>query len=457
MSLSSYLARVPTEEHIMARTARYSRHLDLVEPRRRPAKWPVFLLVLTLFVLFAAIVMNLIGDGPLPPGYVSLRNFNIAGQPDDTKMLQHAISASAAAKQTLQIPLRNQPYRTGPLQLPSNTRIVMDPGVVIEAIPGFREGQSLVSIEDSQNAEILGNGAVLRMLKKEYTDGEQRHCIAIRGGSDIHIAGLSCNDSGGDGVYIGGGNRPYSTNVVLEDLTLDNNRRQGISIVSGSGIWIRRASCTNTNGTEPQSGIDLEPNRASNRLENIHIEDSITSGNQGDGIAFSLSRLQASSAEVSIMVTHHRSVGNGRSGFLAVNEQPGQTGARGTITVDGSASEGDGLYGAVASFYSASGPALIFQNLKVVDANRTKKTYDNAAIAIKRGGGGVGPQGNVFFYSTTILDNKHQLDHYFSLRDYSKGGYAKIKIVEPGEWRGVPPSMSAGLIDDKSVSAVNIP
>lgn len=426
-------------------------------PQRRVANrlLPFLVSLAFLALLCLSILIGLRGDGT-PPDYLSILSFGQQGQSDDTAALQTAIRASAGSGKTLHITMRKKPYVTRPLQLVSDTKIVLDPGVIVEAAPGYKDLESMITIEDAHNVEVQGNGAVFRMRKREYSDGEQRHCIAIRGSSEVRISSLACNDSGGDGIYIGPGTVPYSSNIFIEDVTLDNNRRQGISVVSAVGLWIRHCTCTHSNGAAPESGIDIEPNRPNYRLQNIHIEDSVTSNNSGDGLVFNLTRLRSTSGKVDVTVTGNRSENNRNSGYVAINEQPGQDGPAGAITIDSSSSVENGAYGAVASFYSSSGPSLSFRNLKVIDANLSRSTYDNAAIAIKRGGGGIGPQGNVSFLDTTIVDKAHLLDHYFTLRDYSKVGYSKIRISNRGDWQGLPPAFSSGLLDGKPVETIDI-
>ena len=97
---------------------------------------------------------------------------------------------------------------------------------------------------------------MFHMLKAQYTSGEWRHCLDIENASNVTISGISCNDSGGDGAYV-----RASTNVTIEDSIFNNNRRQGSSITGQvNHIYYLRDHFTNTNGTAPQSGIDIEPN-----------------------------------------------------------------------------------------------------------------------------------------------------------------------------------------------------
>src|SRR6185437_10542285 len=129
---------------------------------------------------------------------------------DDTEVFQTALNWSATLGQTLEIPASSAPYNIGPLYFPSNTTLVLAAGVVVQARRGFSANQRLLNIVNVKNVHVQGNGAVFRMRKAEYTSGEYRHCLNIEGASDVSVSSISCNDSGGDGVYIGAGSKGYS-------------------------------------------------------------------------------------------------------------------------------------------------------------------------------------------------------------------------------------------------------
>ena len=94
---------------------------------------------------------------------------------DDTEIFQTALNWTAALGQTLEIPASSSAYNVGPLYFPSNTSLVLDAGVVVQARPGFSANQRLLNIVNVKNVHVQGNGAVFRMRKAEYTSGEYRH------------------------------------------------------------------------------------------------------------------------------------------------------------------------------------------------------------------------------------------------------------------------------------------
>jgi len=390
------------------------------------------------------------------PNTVNLSHFGPAGQGgDDTAIIQGAIGATAARGQRLEIPAAASSYNVEPLVIPNGANILLEAGVTIQAMPGYGVQSPLISLTGVSNVSITGSPgtSIFRMNKSEYTSGETRHCLRIADSSNVQIAGIACNDSGGDGLYISG----TSANISVTDSTFDNNRRQGLTIVSGNNIFVNRCLFTNTNGTSPQDGIDMEPNSPADQLTNIVIEDSYSDNNAGNGIGIDTGKLDGSSAPVSITVLRHHTNNNGQSGYYATNQLTGTYGVSGNILVTQSSSMLDQEYGAVASFYNITGAALTFTNLTVINANQAGSNYDNAATAVKRGGGGAGIEGNVYFISPTILDTTGKLHCFFTIRDFSNIGFANIQFVTPLQLSSAIPNLPLALVNGQIVASVNVP
>jgi hypothetical protein len=295
------------------------------------------------------------------------------------------------------------------------------------------------------------------MQKSEYTSGEYRHCLDIEGANNVSVYGIACNASGGDGLYIGEGSQGYSSNVTVKQSSFDNNRRQGFSLISGRNITIDGCSFTNTNGTAPQSGIDIEPNSTSDQLQNITITNTRASGNAGQGLMVSIGNMNYSTSPISINVSGFASSNNAQSGYFMTNEHDNNVqGAPGTITVSNSSSNGDGAYGAVASYYDANSATVQFSGLTVTNANQTKTTYDGAAIGVKRGGGDQSLMGGVTFTGTSISATNGALQHYFSVEDYSETGLHAISIGNWGSVSGIPSGNAMGVVNGQSVNSVSV-
>ena len=66
--------------------------------------------------------------------------------------------------------------------------------------------------------------------------------------------GLRVEETGGDGIYVLG----YS-NIHISDCVLDRNFRQGMSVINVSNLLVERTTFSNTDGTAPMAGVDMEP------------------------------------------------------------------------------------------------------------------------------------------------------------------------------------------------------
>lgn len=257
-------------------------------------------------VLFAAMVMVLSTILPASPGmaedtvYASDFGFDPI---DATTALQSALDSTAS---TVVVDNVGQDWITRPLFIRrSNVRIVFENGVVVKAKEGYVGSDSLISATRLSNVSLVGYGATLRMNKPEYTTGEFRMALKFYSMTDLRIEGLSIRDSGGDGIYLGdaGGAQPYNLRVTIKDVQLDNHRRNGLSVISVDGLVVDNVAVTNTNGTAPEFGIDLEPNNAGERLANISFNNVRLSGNVGGCILFTTYRFTASSYPVSFDAT----------------------------------------------------------------------------------------------------------------------------------------------------------
>jgi hypothetical protein len=248
----------------------------------------------------------------------------------------------------------------------------------------------------------------------------------------------------------------YSADVQIKNSGFDNNRRQGMSVISARNLVISNCSFTNTSGTPPSGGIDIEPNLASDSLENVTIDSSRATGNAGNGITFGIERLNAGSAPVSIQVSNFSTQANGGSGFLASNGQDRMgLSVPGNVTVSNSTSTNDTQYGALVSYWDTGGTSLVFQNLTVVNPNRWHNNVDNAAIAVKRGGGDVNLMGNVHFIGTSISDSNGNLDTYFTVRDWSRVGITQVQFIDSRALSGARHNTS--LLSGVPTAVINVP
>lgn len=134
---------------------------------------------------------------------------------------------------------------------------------------------------------------VIKGDKQAHTGGGQWGMgLSICGSTNIVVVNPRISDCWGDGIYIGRLKADIDKNITIYDAELDNNRRNGISIVCADGVKINKGLISNTSGQMPKSGIDVEPNTNADIIKNIKINNVITFNNQMHGIVVSLSGLK---------------------------------------------------------------------------------------------------------------------------------------------------------------------
>lgn len=117
-----------------------------------------------------------------------------------------------------------------------------------------------------------------------YVDNEYGHGIRVVFSKNVLIQGVTVSDMWGDGIYIG----DNSSNITVDHVTSNNNRRQGLTITGAKSIIVKNSQILNTSrGTPPYSGIDIEPNE-DEVTSNIKIIDNLIANNDGFGIIGSM-------------------------------------------------------------------------------------------------------------------------------------------------------------------------
>ncbi len=225
---------------------------------------------------------------------------------DATGSLQACLDSGA---RVVLIPALDHRWVTQPLFVRSNTEIVMQEGVQVVAKEGSFRGSvdSLFSLANVADVTFSGYGARLIMRKndyrrKPYGESQWRHGIEMYGCTDVSILGLAVESSGGDGIYLGRGDQPYNKNVILRDLSLRDNYRQGISVISAEDLLIDNVEISGTEGTLPSAGIDFEPNSSDERIVRCVLQDCAIRSNAGPGILVYLKTFDKDSRPIDISV-----------------------------------------------------------------------------------------------------------------------------------------------------------
>lgn len=255
---------------------------------------------------------------------------------DSTSYLQAAIDSGV---EKLVIPKMDSPWIVEPVELTQdNQTLVFEQGTVVNAKEGsFRGGgDCLFEARNRQNLALIGYGAVFEMRKEDYweapyEEAEWRHALAIRGSSNVTVAGLTLRRSGGDGIYLGvTGANNVNEDVVIREVVCDENHRQGMSVISARNLLVENSMFNRTVGTAPQAGIDLEPNNADEELTNVLIRNCMFEDNERLGMHMWLGNMDEHSEPVSV-VWENNYVRGGDIGIHCGNAR----GVQGTIKYRG--------------------------------------------------------------------------------------------------------------------------
>lgn len=308
---------------------------------------------------------------------------------DSTEHIQYALDfASGKGKVVL-----NENYivnvesaTSDALNIPSNTHLILEQNVVLTLAATTKSSYSVIAVYDSKENIIIEGGKIDAGRSTHVgATGESGHGILVGDLCDnIVIKNIEVYDAWGDGIVLAAFTLTddASTNILIDNVYCHNNRRQGLSIISAKNVIVRNSRFEDTNGTAPQSGIDIEPN-VNNVVDNVLIDGCIMANNTGMGLVMASG---ATATTNNIKVTNCKITGNTSHGVLIGGT--GHTSIQNIhlenidITQDNT-STGFALW-------SASGKNFLYKNINILDdSNRTSAiaqqfgdmvTYDNIKI-----------------------------------------------------------------------------
>lgn len=196
-----------------------------------------------------------------------------------------------------------------PLTLVSDQEIVFAKNTIVQAKQGAFKGvaESLFIGRNVENLIMTGQaGAKLRMRRADYANpalyskAEWRSGISLYDSSKVRLNGLTIEDTGGDGLYLGASEDGANIDIVVENCVFNRNYRNAISVISAENLTIRNCKLINTEGTDPQYGIDFEPNKPGQRIVDCVVENTLIAGNKKGGATISTANLRETSMPVSI-------------------------------------------------------------------------------------------------------------------------------------------------------------
>ena len=174
----------------------------------------------------------------------------------------------------------------GIIYIPSNTSVYNK--ATFKALPNDKKQSFIFYLLGVYNCVWEGGTIVGDLETHKNNEGEQGFGIAIRGAKNITIRNVECVDCFGDGINLQyGGKYGHNVNILIENVTCNRNRRQGISIEDGINVTVKHSSFSETGtyrGHLPMNAIDIEPCYKEASIQNIIIEDCNFINNKGGGL-----------------------------------------------------------------------------------------------------------------------------------------------------------------------------
>lgn len=164
----------------------------------------------------------------------------------------------------------------------SNARVVFAAGVEVQALKNAtylyacEKVADLAEAHNKRNLSVTGYGASWRMWREDYVQhckhSEFRMGWSIDNCTDVEVAGLTIRETGGDGLIVmsnvwlcdayskrGVCNKGHyskqgaTRNLLIRDVILDRNFRQGMSVISAENMLVINTTFSNTDGTPPMA------------------------------------------------------------------------------------------------------------------------------------------------------------------------------------------------------------
>lgn len=218
--------------------------------------------------------------------YASTRGIRTVVVPDGTYMIRAHDPAWTVEQQ--QGVVFYVPEFPGGIKMLSGIHLKLSHGATLKAIPNDAKWYRIIGVADVSNIEISG-GTIQgeRAAHLGAYGGEWGHGISILSSTDVYIHDLTIKDCWGDGINT---NLSSLTEIVscerirVARVLCYNNRRQGMSISSGIDVTVEDSEFSNTNGTSPESGLDIESNGGDKPTHDITIRGCRFDNNNGSGI-----------------------------------------------------------------------------------------------------------------------------------------------------------------------------
>jgi parallel beta-helix repeat protein len=232
------------------------------------------------------------------------------GTTDDTAAIQAAVNAVAGTGGTVLIPdgtyLVNAVVQNSMgIRLGSSMTLSLSSGAVLQAKPNASANYAILAVYNASNVNIVGGSLLGERNAHQGTSGEYGNGISITNSQHVVIQGVTASECWGDGFYVTGN---ASSDVTLCGVVADHNRRQGLTITSGTRILVQNSIFRNSAGVSPERGIDIEPN-SGDAIDGVLITGCTLTNNAGGG--FQCGTVASNATATNLVFDQNTVYGNG--------------------------------------------------------------------------------------------------------------------------------------------------
>lgn len=385
---------------------------------------------------------------------------------DSTEIIQKALDSGLPK---LVFDADHGPWITRPLRARSNQMLIFEEGAELLAKRGeyHDRGDSLLWLASVTNVAIVGRGkgATFRMWKTDYQDltkysrSEWRMALRLSGVKNVLVENMTFKSSGGDGICLGKLDGNPCRNVTIRNCVCDDNHRQGISACVFDGLVIEDCVLSNTKGTPPQAGIDIEPNQETDEVCNLVMRNVQSVNNAGSGFEVVLHHATQASRPVNLRFENCVSRGNQTGAVVVGNHVREHDIVRGDVVFENCSFEEDRSRGIRVTGVPKGTLNVRFGNCTVVGNAKSTASdvlmtsvgamqglpdhveFDNLRIVKRNGsdwfmfaGSGVGPAPSAVRGDVTVVSTNGTTDRIALDAEWVRG---RFPIVNGG--KAVPP------------------
>lgn len=178
------------------------------------------------------------------------------------------------------------------LSFHSNMSVYFEEKSLIKIKPNAKSQYEILRLHDVENIKLYYPKIQGDKYAHTAKEGEWGMGISIRGTKNIEIVGAEVSQCWGDGIYLGvTSENKRNIDVVIKNTILDDNRRNGMSIISAENLLVKNILVANTFGTSPTAAIDIEPNLNTDIIGKLHFKNIKTFNNNMFGFLFAVGHL----------------------------------------------------------------------------------------------------------------------------------------------------------------------